>query len=317
MRCLTITFNAAIDTTLWLEHFQHGGVNRVMRKVTVPGGKGNNVAKVLLTLGHSVTASGFIGGTTGSFIEQGLQAMPGLSTAFLRVPGESRACFTLIEHMDGTISELLEPGLEIAARDADRFLNDVHGLAADADTVVLSGSLPPGLSHDYYAQILTVLHRLPARLVLDTSGEPLRRGLAAQPHLIKPNAQEMAALMQDDGTLTDMVKFAQQELIGRVMHVDACILLSLGAQGAALIKTDTALIAEPPPVTVVNPVGAGDALLAGFLDAQWRQWDHLRCLQWAVATGTAATLQELAGIVKRSDIETLSTGVQVRTLDVS
>ncbi len=107
MQCVTITLNAAIDTSLWLDRFRRGGLNRVKRKVMVPGGKGNNVAKVLHTLGHSVTASGFVAGTTGTFIERGLQAVPGMATAFMRVPGESRVCLTLVEEMGGTISELL------------------------------------------------------------------------------------------------------------------------------------------------------------------------------------------------------------------
>lgn len=317
MQCLTITLNAAVDTSLWLDRFQRGGLNRVTRKVMVPGGKGNNVAKVLQTLGHSITASGFIGGATGTFIEQGLQAVPGMSTAFIRVPGESRVCLTVLEQMAGTISELLEPGVEITPADAARFLDSVQRIAAQSDTVVLSGSLPPGLPHDYYAQILTALHRLPARLVLDTSGEPLRLGLSGQPHIIKPNAHEMADLMQCAGTLEQMVKFAQHALIGAVLEADASILLSLGEQGAALIKSTTALIAEPPAVAVVNPVGGGDALLAGFLDGQSRQWDDRAALQWAVAAGTAAALQEIAGIVDPSDIEKLWKCVRVRTLDFS
>ncbi len=317
MQCLTITLNAAIDTSLWLDRFQRGGLNRVKRKVMVPGGKGNNVAKVLHTLGHSVTASGFIAGTTGTFIERGLQAMPGMTTAFMRVSGESRVCLTLLEEMEGTISELLEPGVEISVADAHRFLNEVQRIAAHADCVVLSGSLPTGLPQDYYAQILAALQPLSARLVLDTSGEPLRLGLSGQPHIIKPNAHEMAELMEHNGTLADMVRFAQHELIGPVLKADSCILLSLGDKGAALIKTNSAFVAEPPAVAVVNPVGAGDALLAGFIDAQSRMCDDHTSLQWAVAAGTASTLQEIAGIVNVSDIEKLSRCVQVRTLDFS
>ncbi len=315
MHCLTITLNAAIDTSLWLEHCERGGLNRVKRKVMVAGGKGNNVAKVLHSFGHTVTASGFIAGMNGVFIEQELQAVHGMSTAFMRVPGESRACLTLLEEVGGSITELLEPGVEIAGVDGQRFVDDVRGIAAQADTVVLSGSLAPGLPPDYYAQLLTALRQLPVQLVLDTSGEPLRRGLSGQPHIIKPNVHEMADLMRRDAALDDMVKFAQHELIGTVLRADACILLSLGALGAALVDANTVLVAEPPAVTVVNPVGAGDALLAGFIDARSRHWDDNASLQWAVATGTAATLQEIAGVVGMSDIEMLRKRVQVRTLD--
>jgi tagatose 6-phosphate kinase len=314
MRYVTITLNAAIDTTYRLDSFTRGRVNRVSRKVMSPGGKGNNVAKVLAALGHSVIASGFIAGTSGAFIEQGLQAMPGITTAFLPVVGESRTCLTLVEQDSGMISEILEPGVEVSDVDADRFLTEVGKIAAGADVVILSGSLPRGLPADYYAQILTALRSLPAQTVLDSSGVPLRLGLSGQPHLIKPNAVEMVALMGREGTVGELVRFAQRELLGHVLNRDAQILLSLGEQGAALIRVDCALIAQPPPIEVVNPVGAGDAMLAGFLDAASRHCDDCTALIQAVATGTAAALQETAGVVDKADIKKLSRNVQVRTI---
>jgi tagatose 6-phosphate kinase len=314
MQCVTITLNAAIDTTYKLNSFARGGINRVSGKVMVPGGKGNNVARILSTLGHLVLASGFVAGSAGAFIEQGLQAIPGIVTAFMHVAGESRMCLTLMEEDSGMISEVLEPGVEISEVDADRFLGQVRPIAANADVVVLSGSLPKGLPVDYYAQMLTTLRSQPAKLVLDTSGEPLRLGLSGQPHLIKPNAAEMAALMGRKGTVGEMVKFAQQELLGPVMDKEAQILLSLGEHGAALITANRALVAQPPSVKVVNPVGAGDAMLAGFVHATSRQLDDRAALIEAVATGTAAALQEVAGVVDTADIKMLSRNVRVCTI---
>lgn len=314
MRVVTVTVNAAVDTTYRLDTFTRGGINRVTRKTISPGGKGNNVARVLALFGHSVMTTGFVAGVNGALIEQALQSTPNIATGFMRIPGESRVCLTLLEQASGTTSELLEPGVEVPDLDAARFLAHVGELAIDADVVVLSGSLPRGLPPNYYAQILTTLRPLPARLVLDSSGAPLRLGLAGRPHLVKPNIEEMATLMGCGGDVDDMVQFGQQQLIGVVLDSAACILLSLGARGAVLIKADRALIAQPPPVQVINAVGAGDAMLAGFLDAEARLWDDRTKLVYAVATGTAAALQELGGVIDTTDIARLAEQVQIRTM---
>jgi 1-phosphofructokinase family hexose kinase len=314
MLCVTITLNAAIDATYTIDRFARGMVNRVFRKTMVPGGKGNNVARVLAALGHSVTTSGFIAGTSGTFIEQELRATPNVATSFARVAGESRTCLTLLEQDTRSVSELLEPGVEVLDADAERFLAEVGTTAIGADVVVLAGSLPHGLPADYYAQLLAALRPICTWLVLDTSGDALKFGLAGQPHLIKPNAAEMATLMGKEATVQEMVNFAQQELIGPVLDQNAQVLLSLGAQGAAIIGQRTAWLAQPPAITVVNPVGAGDALLAGFVDAKSRQYDDVAALTQAVATGTAAALQPLAGVIVPADIERVSPHVQISTL---
>ena len=112
MRCLTITLNAAVDTTYGLDRLERGAINLVAHRTAVPGGKGNNVARVLATLGHSVVATGFVGGRSGQFIEDGLRNL-GIETAFARVEGESRVCLTVVERGSGTITEIREPGVDV------------------------------------------------------------------------------------------------------------------------------------------------------------------------------------------------------------
>lgn len=266
MRFLTVTLNAAVDLTYLLPSVRLGGVNRVPRVLATPGGKGNNVARLLARLGHRVTATGFIGGHAGRFIAEGVAAA-GVRSAFATLAGESRRCLTLVEAPSGRVTELLEPGLAATPVDGERFLQRAAALAAEADWAIISGSLPPGLAPGYYAKLLATLRRPGLRLVLDTSGEPLRLGAYAGPDLIKPNESEMEALTGRPCLPAEAVRFAQAELLGNAMPADGAVLLSLGARGAVLIRAGHALAAAAPEVAVVNPVGAGDALLAGFVHA--------------------------------------------------
>lgn len=121
MRFLTIACNPAIDTTYLLDRFAIGVINRVDHVLPAPGGKGNNVARVLAALGQMPVATGFTGGRTGQFIEDGLRAV-GVQSAFVPVHGESRVCLTIVERDGGRITEIREPGTEIGALDAERLL---------------------------------------------------------------------------------------------------------------------------------------------------------------------------------------------------
>ncbi|MDP9352709.1 MAG: 1-phosphofructokinase family hexose kinase [Chloroflexota bacterium] len=313
MRCLTITLNAAVDTTYVLDRYYQGEVNRISRKMSAPGGKGNNVARVLALLGHTVRATGFIGGPTGHYIEQGLQDL-GVEAAFVRVPGDSRSCLTIIERESGVISELLEPGMAISPAGAETFLRTAPLQARDVDAVVVSGSLPNGLPNNYYALLLTALHSSSALLAFDSSGEALRHGLSAKPDLIKPNAAEMASLMGSEGSPEEMAEWIHRKLIGSVLAPSAKVLLSFGEQGAVLVSQDTALLASPPAVRVVNPVGSGDALLAGYLGAISETTEESAALAEAVAVATAAALHETAGIIHWEDVRAIREDVTLHPL---
>jgi tagatose 6-phosphate kinase len=310
MRCVTITLNSSVDTTYFLASLHRGGINRVLEKLVVPGGKGNNVARVLATLGHSVIATGFIGGRAGEYIEESLRD-EGIDTAFVSVAGESRTSLAIIERASGTITEVREPGPQVSAGDGHRFLDAIPRIAREADVAVISGSQPRGLPDDYYAQLIRVLRRLPVRIVFDSSGDPFRIGLSEQPDLIKPNADEMASLIGREADVDTMVEFAQQRLIGPMLATDASVLLSLGEEGAALVRKTSVLRARAPRIRVASPVGSGDAMIAGYLDAESRLNDDQAVLRHAVATGSAAALHSTQGVVSRADIRRLCAAVVI------
>lgn len=310
MKCVTVTLNASVDTTYVMDRLCQGGVNRVQQKLAVPGGKGNNVARVMATLRHPVTATGFVAGRAGAYIGEALQA-EGIGVAFVSVAGESRTSLAIVELASGEVTEIREPGSEVSEQDGERFLSELERLATAADAVVFSGSLPPGLPEDFYARAIQRTHRSPAAVVLDSSGSAFRLGLSERPDLIKPNASEMAALMGREAVEEEMVAYAQG-LIGTVLADDAMVLLSLGERGAVLVTSSATLFAEAPRVEVRSPVGSGDAMIAGFLDARGTGMSTEATLRNAVASGSAAAKHLTPGTVDLADIARLREAVRVR-----
>jgi tagatose 6-phosphate kinase len=310
MRFLTITCNPAIDTTYLIDRLEPGQINRVERVLPVAGGKGNNVARVLAKLGHTPTATGFAGGHTGRFIQDGLRAA-GVEPAFVEIGGASRICLTVVEHKTGRTTEIREPGATVTETDLDRLLAHVGELAGETDVAVISGSLPPGAPSDLYARLIGVLNDAGVFVALDSSGNTLRAGVAAGPDLVKPNRDELADLLGGSPELSGAIDITRTGLIGPVLPAGGAMLLSLGSDGAMLIRGDCIIRAVPPSVEAVNTVGAGDALLAGFLHARATGMDHRESLAFAVATGTASALAESVGAVEPNVIERLRAQITI------
>jgi len=299
MTILTVTLNPAIDATYVVPRFHPGTSTRAIRKHEMPGGKGNNVARLLASRGHRVTAAGFLAGATGQKINQGL-SHSGVTPAFTWLDrGESRTCHAILEEETGRVSEVLEPGPEIPAEDADRFLHTLPGILTGIDTVVLSGSAPPGLTPDWLDDLGRVLRTCP-RFIVDSSGVTLETLLRHRPCLIKPNRHEMRALIGHDATLPDMIDFAQT----RLCDEDRSVLLSLGEEGACLITSREWWMVRPPEgLPIVNTVGCGDALLAGFIHG-WQAGESApKSLETAVAFASAAAQEEMAGIAQPEHTE--------------
>lgn len=313
MRCVCVTPNAAVDTTYRVDRLTRGGSIRVTERISLPGGKGNNVARILRALGHEVFASGFAAGTAGDFIERELREL-GVGPAFVRVPGESRTCLAILESDAPVVTELLEPGPTVTAEAAAALVDRVAGLAGDADAVVLSGSLPAGAAPELYAQIVRAVRAKGVFVALDSSGSSLLEGLQGGPDLLKPNWDEMTALAgRADADQRTAVQFAQEQLLRGPLPAGASVLLSLGKDGAVLIDADRAIRLPAAPVVPVNPVGAGDAMLAGYLDAWGRGERGEAALAWASAVAGASTCELVAGRVDPSQIKhlTRATGAAV------
>jgi 1-phosphofructokinase len=308
-RILTLTLNPALDLTVRLERLQPGAVNRSQSLSSHAAGKGLNVAQVLADLGHKVTVSGFLGAANPQAFEA-LFDRRGFVDAFVRVPGETRSNIKLAED-DGRITDLNGPGPRVEARQQAELLERLEQIAVGHDAVVVAGSLPQGVSPEWFAALLRRLKAFGLPLALDSSGAALRAGLAVKPWLIKPNEDELAELCGVSAAALDDLQAAALRLRAEgVEHV----LLSRGAAGVCWFGPDIALQAQPPRVAVVSTVGAGDSLLAAALHGLLSGWPAERCLRLATAIAAQAVTQLGFGIHDREQLARLQAAVTLASL---
>ena len=281
---LTITLNPSVDRTIAVDALRRGEVHRATSGRVDPGGKGINVARALTAHGVKATAVVVLGGAEGEQLA-GLLAEAGIEVVGVPVQGSIRSNVTVVEP-DGTTTKLNEPGPALSPQEVSALLDAVAEHARDAEWVVVSGRLPPGADGDLYARMTRLAASAGARVALDTSGPALAAGVAAGPALVKPNAEELVELVGRPLPEVDDVVAACREVLAAGA---GAVLASLGADGAVLVERDgadvTVLHARGPQVHPVSSVGAGDALLAGFLAAGG---SGRTALAEAVAWGTAA-----------------------------
>jgi 1-phosphofructokinase family hexose kinase len=306
---VTVTLNPSLDRTLTVPHIAFDEVLRATAVQLDWGGKGFNVSRALRALGVDSVAMGFVGGATGQMLERGLNEM-GIATDFVHIVGETRTNVVVAETETERYVKVNEAGPVVQAEESAAFFDRARGRVRPGDLWVLSGSLPPGVPADFYAQLVALVQERGAKALLDTSGEPLRLGCAAGPYLVKPNTVEAEALtgqrIDSDAAALDAVdRFLQQgiELVG----------LSLGADGLLLASKQQAVWARPPRVRALGPTGAGDALLAGIAWALARGLSLEEMARWGVASGTAAAVHEGVGVGTCAEVEALYEQIQTES----
>lgn len=301
----TVTLNPALDRTLYVDSLAVGRSCRVGREARYSGGKGIDVSRALLEMGTPSVALGFVGGFDGKEFE-GRLLLEGVPCNFTPIAAETRTNIIIQDESTGAETALLARGPEVQPSELMDFITRLDGLR-DIGTLVISGSLPVGLTPAVYRRIIDEGRRLGARTVLDTAGDALRESLASCPAVIKPNRHELEELAGAE--LTDPAAIVRycRGLTDRVETV----LVSLGPDGMLLVTAAAALHARPPQVRVRSTVGAGDCAVAGFVNGLERGDRPADALRRAVAAGTAATLSPGTGICSREDIESLLPQVTV------
>ncbi len=291
---ITVTPNAALDKTIQVPSMQLGMRHRGAQGLVAPGGKGINVARALRILQEPVIATGLTGGETGARIMRELTT-EGILADFVAIAGESRSSTVLIDPTSGGQTEIIENGPSVTAGELDALLNRLAYLSRDAYAIVLAGSLPRDAPEGWYAEVIKQLRKTGTKLILDSEGEPLRLGVQSEPYLVAPNQREAEALVGHEFSGENDIITALDEIA------------DMGPQNV-LITTETGVVALlrqggqvrryrvlAPRVEVLSTVGAGDALLAGFLASRMRDGDPETALRYAVACGTASTLMAGAG----------------------
>ncbi|MEU6867274.1 1-phosphofructokinase family hexose kinase [Streptomyces sp. NPDC046876] len=284
---LTVTLNTALDVTHRVPRLIPHTSHRAATVTERPGGKGLNVARVLAALGHPVTATGFAGGRTGAAVRELLADSPGVTDALVPCAGPTRRTLAVVDETSGDTTQFNEPGPLIGSGEWAEFLDRYQDLAAGADAVALCGSLPPGVPVGAYAVLVRTARAAGAPVLLDSSGEALRRGIAARPELVKPNASELAELTGSREPLQ-----ATRDARRRGAHA---VVASLGAQGMLAATAEGAWQAAPPEALAGNPTGAGDSAVAGLLSGLVEGLNWPDRLARAVALSAATVCAPAAG----------------------
>ena len=266
----TVTFNPALDYVVFLDDLKLGDVNRSTRESIFYGGKGINVSTILNTLGLETTALGFVAGFTGKAIEDGLAAQ-GIHTDFIHLPEGNSRINVKVKHGDET--EINGQGPVITEEAINELFAKLATLTKE-DILVLAGSIPNTLPEDIYEKILARLESKGIRVVVDATKDLLLNVLKYHPFLIKPNNHEhYAKKLQEKGAVN--------------------VLISMAGDGAILITEDGQNIKMGTPKgKVVNSVGAGDSMVAGFITGYIRGGNYEEALKSGTAAGSATAFSE-------------------------
>lgn len=282
----TVTFNPCLDYIVSVDDFTLGRVNRTTKELVYPGGKGINVSLVLKNLGMESTALGFTAGFTGTEIEQALQRW-GCYTDFIRVEdGMSRINIKLRSNEE---SEINGQGPKIPKEALEQLYEKLDAMTSE-DVLVLAGSIPGSMPDSSYELIMERVAAKNMKVAVDATGDLLVNVLKYHPFLIKPNNHELEEIfhtpMDSNDTIIAHAKKLQQMGAKNV-------LISMAGDGAILVSEDGEVRQSPAPKgKVVNSVGAGDSMVAGFLTGYLTTGNYGEAFRMGIATGSASAFSE-------------------------
>lgn len=295
---VTVTLNPAIDRTVTISSFTPGAVNRVEAVCNTAGGKGVNVASALADDGRRVAVTGFLGRENAALFEA-LFAKKSIADRFVRIPGETRIGIKITDPVTHETTDINFPGAAPRPEEIAALRQQIETL--DAPWVTLGGSLPPGVDPGFYRELVEILKARGRKVVLDTSGEPLRLAIEAAPAVIKPNIHELEAVLGEPLRDENAVIAAARALLNRGIEL---VVVSMGKEGACFAAANRVAIARPPRIPVRSTVGAGDAMVAGIVSAQIRGLPLEECARLGTAFSLAALTRATNGTaVSREGID--------------
>lgn len=304
--------NPAMDRTSVLPSIQLNAVNRATRVLPLPGGKGLNVARGVRRLGSDVAVYGFVGGLVGQYLRRACRN-EGIVDRQLEIDGDSRICTIIVEENTGRTTVLNEPGPTVAPAEGHLLIDTLVGDCATGDLVILSGSLPLGLSQRFYAEIVGRVTPPGARVLVDANGPLLRQAVALNPWMVKSNLREFATITgrefdpADPRALVDDMRRLVEQGVGHVV-------VTLGAAGLLALTPEGGVRVTVPAVQAVNPTGSGDAFMAGFAVATHGGRDTDRAIRVGAACAVANAMSLTPEIPPDADLEALATSMVVEPL---
>lgn len=293
----TITFNPALDYIAQVENFEIGQINRTKTEKILPGGKGLNVSTVLKNLGLENTALGFIAGFTGKELKRKIEEY-GIETDFIEVKNGITRINVKISSKEETA--LNGNGPEISEEELQQLLEKIERIQEN-DIVILAGNVPKCIKNDIYEIICNKLEKNGVTFIVDSTRELLINVLKYKPFLIKPNKDELQETFNVKiNTNEQIVEYAK-----KLQEMGAQnVLISLGGEGAILVTKDNKqYYKKAPKGQVVNTVGAGDSMVAGFIVGYLKSGDYEQALKMGIATGSASTFS--INLATKEEVEIL------------
>lgn len=282
----TVTFNPSLDYIVSVEDFRPGLTNRTDSELLLPGGKGINVSIVLKNLGISSIALGFVAGFTGDEVVRRLTEM-GVESGFIGI-GEGFTRINLkLQSIDGT--EINGQGPKISGEKVQMLMEQLSRLE-EGDVLFLSGSIPASMPDNTYQKIMERLDNRNVRIVVDATKDLLLNALPYHPFLIKPNNHELGEIFDVElGTRSEVISYA-----GKLKERGAQnVLVSMAGEGAVLVAAEGKVYEAPAPEGVlINGVGAGDSMVAGFMAGYMEKEDYEYAFHMGLAAGSASAFSE-------------------------
>lgn len=301
----TVTLNPSIDYVVTVLDFQNGGLNRTNREAFLAGGKGNNVSVVLNHLGVKSTTLGFVAGFTGDKIVSMLQEK-GICTEFIRLPkGNSRVNIKMHSLSDNAETEINGSGPDISAEHLQELFGKLRGIK-EGDTLILAGSIPPSVPDTIYEDICAMLSGKNIRLIVDAEKRLLDKVIKYKPFLLKPNHRELGEMFHTTiRTKADALFYAQKLCEMGAQQV----IVSMAGDGAVFVgRTGEVYEMDAPKGRVINSVGSGDSMIAGFLAAlEGAGADTKTAFEMSVCAGSACAFMQ--GLPNRCDVEAVMGGI--------
>ncbi|MBD3245474.1 MAG: hexose kinase [Candidatus Omnitrophica bacterium] len=307
---ITVTLNPAVDKTVSVAGFRKGQDFREQALSRSAGGKGIVVSRVLKLLGIPTLATGLLGGTDGAFIHQNL-GKEKLPHSFTFIAGNSRTSLTILDPRSENLTRIMERGPRVSLTELSRFRQKYLSLLKNTSCVVFSGRSIPGAPNTFYRDLIRHAQKRNIPTVLDTSGEPLLAGLRTKPLLIKPNLQEAEEIIGTRISGTAGALRAAQRCLHQGISL---VCLTMGSRGAIVADHQTRVLAVPPKVQRKNPVGCGDAFIAGFLSVYLNRGNLRDAARRGVACGTANSLSIDPGVISRREVDRIQRKITIKNL---
>ena len=304
---LTVTCNPAIDKTVEVEIIKIGGLNRLENIVMDAGGKGINVSKTIHALQGDSICTGFLAGTSGQYIKQALDALS-IANDFIWVDGMTRTNLKILD-INHDVTELNEAGPFIHQTAIQALTDKILSYCNYETIVVLSGSVPRGVSTKLYADLITKVKETKARMILDADGELFNCGCQARPTVMKPNKHEFVKHfgISLDSSMSEIIAHAKTLL----QDETEMVVVSMGEEGAVFLTKDGVWIANAINVEAHSSVGAGDAMVAAIAYAMDLKMSIEDLMKLAVATSAGALTTHGTKPAKRALIDHLLQEVRI------